>query len=933
MSITARDLYFVLRVRDEASNVLNSVSRDILKIGAAAQASSARAQAATLRQQAANVRASGSARAEAMKNAEAATREQAARMRASGATRQQVASLDAQARAYAREAATINAATDKEVASLRRQAQGFDSQAKSLERDVANHQRLSQTFSEVSSAATMMGLALVGAGALGTAALMSTVKAGIEYDRQVALTKTQTDGFKASLQDLGQMAKDVASHVAAPFGEMQAALYDIFSSTNANMAQAKVLLTAFAKAAVAGQVSIEDSSRSTMSIMNAFKIPFQDVNKVLDKQFQLVRKGVGTYAQFSSVIGKLTPSAVRLGQNLDTMDATLIFLTRNGLSTASAVASAARAMDALANPKTVGKLEKLGIKVRDAKGQFLPLLTILKGMSGYLMKLPSAKRAGALFDMLKSSGGTIQAKRFFDLVLPTAKGKGNLKEFETFLNDMKNSSGEFGKAYTGMSNTVAAKTQLLKNNFDVMKTTIGQALEPAFMHLLDIGNKIVGWFNKLTPAQQKNLAKWALMAAAITTVVGVVVLIIGGIGALAAAMAALGLSLGVIVGILALVVGGIVLLGAAMYDAYKKSSPIRQLFIDIGKTFTDLWNKDIWPFIAGVRDGFEKNLIPAFHDVWTVINDRVIPILDELWNNFGRKIVKAVGDAAKIIKGELVSAFALARSMIEKYVIPAIKQLTDLYHKHEGVVKLVISIITQLVKWILILAGSSVVLTLIAVIVTLVATFGVAVKIFTVTVSIISTLVGWIKNAYNWLNNIGKSVNNAADSFGRAMKGGFTATVNWFRNLPGMISHALGNLGNVLWNAGVQIIQGLINGVNNKAAALYNIIKGIGNNISNFFKAALGISSPSRIMAANGKHVINGLIKGMRDATPNLNRQIKNVTDKIQSSVNANITSSPVVPSKAKGSGDKTVVVNVYTQEIRPEYHSQQLGQLIAGTI
>jgi hypothetical protein len=42
---------------------------------------------------------------------------------------------------------------------------------------------------------------------------------------------------------------------------------------------------------------------------------------------------------------------------------------------------------------------------------------------------------------------------------------------------------------------------------------------------------------------------------------------------------------------------------------------------------------------------------------------------------------------------------------------------------------------------------------------------------------------------------------------------------------------------------------------------------------------------------------------------------------------------APVVPLKQKGSASKQVNVNVYTQEIRPEYHSQQLGQLLVGTI
>jgi TP901 family phage tail tape measure protein len=910
---------------------MSGVARDILKIGAAAQASSARAQAAALRQQAANVRAAATARIEALKAAEAAERETAARMRAAGATRDQIAAVDAQARAYARDAAVIRAESEKQVSVLQKQAKVYDEQAKSLEADVRGHQRLAKTLGDVSKAASFVGIALVGVGAVGAAALLSTVKAAVDYDRQVALTKTQTDGFAASLKDLGQIAKDVGSKIAAPFNELQAGLYDIFSSTNANMKQAKVLLEAFAKAAVAGQVSIEDAGRSTMGIMNAFKIPFQQVNVVLDKQFQLVRKGVGTYGQFANVIGKLTPSAVRLGQNLDTMDAILIFLTRNGLSAASAVAAGARAMDALANPSTVGKLEKLKIAVRNAHGQFLPMVDILKNMKKYLLELPPPKRAQALFDIFKGSGGTIQAKRFFDLVLPTAKGAGNLDQFEGFLKDMKDSTGEFGKAYGTMANTVAAKSQLLKNNWDIMKVTIGQALEPAFKKLLDIGNEIVGWFNRLSPAQQKSLAKWALVAAAIMTVVGVFVLIIAGLGMLAAALAALGLSLGAVT----LIVGGLgaafVALGVALYEAYKGSLPVRQLFEDIGKTFTDIWNKDIWPFISGMRDGFNRDLLPALMALWDVISNRVVPVLDDLWNRFGAQATKTLGETLRMLQDVGTKGFQWVSSMINKFLIPAIKQATDFYNQHKSAIDKVLWVLGQLAKWIAIVAGSGVILGLVAAIAVVIAIIYVWVKSVIYIYNTIASLVNGIKSAISWIGHLGVEIGHAARDFAAAVAGGFIKFVTYLKNLPSTISHAVGSLGGVLVQAGRNVINGLINGISSRVGDLKGYLGQIGGWIASWKGPP---AYDLKILHGAGQLIVKGLQNGIASAVPALKSQLKGVTGQMRAEVNANVSGNqaPVVPVTQKGSR-KSFTINVYTQEIRPEYHSQQLGQLMAGTM
>lgn len=933
MSVTARDLYFVLRVRDEASNVLSGVSRDILKIGAAAQASSARAQAASLRQMAANARAAGEQKAEALKSAAAQERETAAQMRAAGATKDQIAAVDAQARAYARQAAEVSAATDKEVASFRKQAAAYDLQAKNLEKEVAGHQQLSRTLNDVSSAATATGLVLVGVGALGVAALMSTVKAGVEYDRQVALTKTQVDGFSASLKQLGQEGKDVASNIGVSFDQMQSTLFDIFSSTNANLAQSKTLLTAFAKAAVAGQVSMEDAGRSTMSIMNAFKIPIGDVNTVLDKQFQLVRKGVGTYGQFANVIGKLTPSAVRLGQNLDTMDATLIFLTRNGLSTASAVAAAARAMDALANPNTTGKLDALGIASRDASGKFLPLVDILKNMRKYLLALPAPDRAEALFNIFKGSGGTIQAKRFFDLVLPNAKSAGSLDQFIGFLNDMKNSSGQFNQAYKTLADTVASKTQVLKNNFNIMKTSIGQDLEPEFKKLLDFGSKLIGFFNGLSPATQGSLAKFALMASAITIIVGGVVLFIGALGALAAALAAIGLDLGPVLLITAAVAAGFVAIGGAVVAAIRGSAPIQKLFHDIGQTFSDVWSQDIQPFAQNVRAIFDQQLLPALQALWAVVNNKVVPVLDTLWNEFGKKLTKDIGEAAGDIRVVLIVAFATLTEMINKFVIPTIDKLSAYYDKHKTAIDKVVAAVAQLVKWTIILMGGGALAGLVVVVAAVIAVFLIIIKVITTAIQMISTLVRWAKDAYNAMDHFGDGINHASTATANAVGGALKGLVNWFENLPGRIKSALSGFAGLLISSGHDLIAGLEKGIDNATGGLLGKAANLGSKLKGAFNAAMSIFSPSRVMAVSGMQVVAGIGVGIDQGTPALLKKVKNMASNVKASVDVSSTQAPVVPYKRSGSGDgKQVVVNVYTQEIRPEYHAQQLGNLIAST-
>src|SRR5207244_7594756 len=127
--------------------------------------------------------------------------------------------------------------------------------------------------------------------------------------------------------------------------------YDIFSSIDVNIPDAEKLLTAFAKAAVAGQTDIQSVSRGTLGIMNSFRLSAKDINHILDDQFEFIKKGVGTYDEWAKRIGLVSPSAVRAGQSLDMMMAALAEASRMSGVAAKAGTAVARSFDAFSNPK------------------------------------------------------------------------------------------------------------------------------------------------------------------------------------------------------------------------------------------------------------------------------------------------------------------------------------------------------------------------------------------------------------------------------------------------------------------------------------------------------------------------------------------------------------------------------------------------------
>lgn len=94
--------------------------------------------------------------------------------------------------------------------------------------------------------------------------------------------------------------------------------------------------------------------------------------------------------------------------------------------------------------------------------------------------------------------------------------------------------------------------------------------------------------------------------------------------------------------------------------------------------------------------------------------------------------------------------------------------------------------------------------------------------------------------------------------------GGFIGgLINFFKNLPGQILSALGDAGNMLFDIGKNIVQGLINGVTGMIGAAGNAVKNVGSSIVNGLKGLLGIHSPSTVFHEIGQNLGQGLINGI----------------------------------------------------------------------
>jgi phage-related protein len=94
--------------------------------------------------------------------------------------------------------------------------------------------------------------------------------------------------------------------------------------------------------------------------------------------------------------------------------------------------------------------------------------------------------------------------------------------------------------------------------------------------------------------------------------------------------------------------------------------------------------------------------------------------------------------------------------------------------------------------------------------------------------------------------------------------------------LASHIRNALGTPGDILFNAGRSILQGLIDGIRSRLGDLGGFLSGVGQ----FIKDHKGpIEKDRKLLLPEGRAIMAGLVQGVTDGMPSLGARLGDVTD------------------------------------------------------
>lgn len=308
-----------------------------------------------------------------------------------------------------------------------------------------------------------------------------------------------------------------------------------------------------------------------------------------------------------------------------------------------------------------------------------------------------------------------------------------------------------------------------------------------------------------------------------------------------------------------LIVTAIAAVTAALVYFFAKTKTGQKIWQDFSQMLSSIWE--------GIKTGFAA-VASFFQGIWDSISNAISSFLDWFGQHWRLIIVIVLGPLGLLI--DFVTAYWTQITSVIKAAVGAIWSVIS------GGFNLIVGFIT----------------------------------------AVLSPIVGVFSAIWGAVSRV---VGGAVSGIWNVVTSTFNSVVGFLGGVAGRIIGVFAGAGGWLYNAGRDIIQGLINGagslLKNIGQFFLNIVPGW---IKEPFKKALGIRSPSKIFAGFGNNITQGLINGISGNASGVGSAVGKIADAamspfangIDASVNVSSAGQAGVGIGGNRSTNQTVSIN-----------------------
>ena len=292
-----------------------------------------------------------------------------------------------------------------------------------------------------------------------------------------------------SLEVLGQTVYDAMSAGVQP---------------TEDMAEVLQVVSASSKLAKAGFTDTNTAMKASLSVINAYGMGIENINKVSDVLLNTQNLGVTTVGELSNALSKVTPVASAFGVSIENVTSALALMTKQGTNTEVASTGLSAILSELGKSGTTASenLQKASLSAGLTETSFKGLLFSGKSLGDILdiMADYAEQNNLSLVDMFSSIEAGKSALQITNA---------GAEEFNKTLDSMETATGLVSESFEKM----VTPSQRLDSAIATLKTTIGEKLKPtvdsAKNALADLLTKMTGQvdYSSTYETTLNNLAK------------------------------------------------------------------------------------------------------------------------------------------------------------------------------------------------------------------------------------------------------------------------------------------------------------------------------------------------------------------------------------------------------------------------------------------
>jgi TP901 family phage tail tape measure protein len=423
------------------------------------------------------------------------------------------------------------------------------------------------------------GVGLAGAAVAGGVGIIGveSIKAATDYQSAMELLRTQTGASQAEVDSMSKSVLNLATQLPQSPEELAAGLYHVESAGKRGADALNILKTAAMGAAMGG-ANLEDVTNALIAADQTGIKGTENMSATMGTLNAIVGAGNMRMQDLTDAMGTgVLSTAKNYGVTIQSVGAAIADMTDQGIPAIDAATRLNSAMRLMAAPttKAAKELKSIGLS------QF-QLASDMRGPGGMTSAIEDLKKhldasgmsANQQAALIASAFGGKQSGAILTLI-------GNVDLLQKKTDAVAKGASSFASGWQAAQGTTAQQAAELKSSFQALEISIGTGLLPAVNGIMKVVSPVIN-----------AIAHWAI---ANPKLASMILMIVGGLGALTAAVFLLGPAIGGLAGIFAILTSPILLIVGAIAGFILIASrvpsilaPFKAVLGDLGSLFNAL---------------------------------------------------------------------------------------------------------------------------------------------------------------------------------------------------------------------------------------------------------------------------------------------------------------------------------------------------------